>query len=408
MSNSLPQRVIQNSDDDYNDESDSGSSLEDLTSLLTNRISAIRTKQAQDEKIASKETSSFSVRSTRLKKKPENYSQIEAKPKYKYDLKSLAKSTQSYDDTEASSNRVREMLDLNSKLGKSDQSLSILSREAILTTVEAFADGKKHETEKIKGAIENTEASSRHQRWYFFHPRPKKSEVVRRKFPIASIPESWRHEMENYETRKQAFISGFVEDMVFIRKVLPDDLFLWLIDEICWQECDVLRNSYIGVLIQSPIQIHRLMGPDVVTNIFLRLHGTTEGVNIKKKIHPTEEISDYYADQNWSALLSTLSFFTQVADAMSQEARTRLACILLRMSVDILILKNVDIFYRVQKTLENICKSTSIVSWKKFVSSIASNRIPTNIQSVKRLVKVFIAMLSNQIFAFKLLRVYLL
>ncbi|POS82914.1 hypothetical protein EPUL_004772 [Erysiphe pulchra] len=366
MSNSSPERVIQNSDDDCDNDDDSESSLEDLTSLLTSRISDIRTKQALGEKITSKETSSFSVRSTRFRKASGYHSPVDTIPKYKYDLKSLAKSTQSYDDTEASSNRVREMLDLNKKSGKTDPNLSTLTRETILKTVEAFGDEKIHATDKIKGAIEKTEASSMHKRWYFFHPQPKNSDVVRRKLPIATIPESWKHEMENHEKRKQAFVSGFVEDLVSMGKTLPDDLFLWLIDEVCWQECDVLRNSYIAVLTQSSIQIQRLMGPEVITNLFLHLNGTTESTNIKKKIQLIEEIPDYYADQDWSALLSILSFFTQVTDAMSQEARTRLACILLRISVDILILKNVDIFYRVQKTLENLCKSISILNWKKF------------------------------------------
>ncbi|RKF61594.1 hypothetical protein OnM2_040029 [Erysiphe neolycopersici] len=366
MSNSWPERVIQNSDDDNDDDGDSESSLEDLTSFLTSRISDIRSKQSQGGEITSKETSSFSIRSTRFRKATGNHSPVEAKPKYKYDLKSLAKSTQIYDDTEASSNRVREMLDSNNKSGKNDPKIPILSQEAILNTVEVFGDGKRHETDKIRSAIEKTEASFSHQRWYFFHPEPKKSEILRRKLSIASMPESWRHEMENHETRKQAFVSGFIEDLVSMGKTLPDDIFLWLIDEICWQECDVLRNAYIAVLIQSSIQIQRLVGPDVITKLFLHLNGTTEGINIKKKLQPIEEISDYYVDQDWSALLSTLSFFTQVTDAMSQEARTRLVCILLRMSADILILRNVDIFYHVQKTLENLCKSTSIVNWQKF------------------------------------------
>ncbi|KAI6248989.1 hypothetical protein HI914_02792 [Erysiphe necator] len=372
MKKSSPEKVIQNSDDDDGDYN-SESSLEDLTNILTSRISDIRSKQTQGKSSLPNETSSFSTRSTRFRKAPDYHSPVEAKQKYKYDLKSLAKSAQSYDNAEASSNRVREMFELVNRIDETDTNISNLTREDLLNSVEVYGDSREQKTNKIRSVIEKTEASFRQHRWYFFHSKPKNTELMRKKFPLSSIPDNWRHEMGHSETRKQAFISGLVEDVVSIRKSLPDDFFLWLIDEVCREDCEVLRNCYVNVLTKSSSQIQRLVSPELIKNLFLCLNGTLEAINIKGKIELVEEIPEYYADYDWSVLLSILSFFSQVANVLSQESRMQLTCILLRMSLDKFVMRNIDIFFQVQKTLENVCTTTPNVNWTSYCQEVCEN-----------------------------------
>ncbi|RKF56829.1 hypothetical protein GcM3_192008 [Golovinomyces cichoracearum] len=378
MSKSLPDKIILNSDDD----GDSDSSLEDLAVFIAKRNPRVRTRRVQRDTDLSTENSSIAGRLTRPKMSPGYEPSINTKPKYKYDLISLAQSAQGYDATEASSNRVGEIIE-SQKLIDAQALISDnihfdhtdSNQINLLKTVEVCGDGILQDSQRVKQAIERTESNSVSKRWYFFESQVSSTKLIGKPFPITYLTGEWKKNLENAQMREYAFVSGFVEDMVVTGKLLPDEIFLWLIEQVSLQESDILRKSYINVLTNSNSQIKRLMGPELIAKIFLYLKSTCDGTTLKKRIQPSKEIPDYYSSHDWSPLLCILTLFSRVAVALLQEVRTHLTCILLRMSVDNIVLKNVDILDSFQKTINSICKSVSSVDWEQFCKEICENII---------------------------------
>ena len=81
-------------------------------------------------------------------------------------------------------------------------------------------------------AVMRTEATLPEYRWYFFDTQSK-PKPERAPFPDIFISEEWRADLQDPQLRYHSFVSGFAEDMVCFGKNLPDEIFMWMVDEIC-------------------------------------------------------------------------------------------------------------------------------------------------------------------------------
>lgn len=187
-------------------------------------------------------------------------------------------------------------------------------------------------------------------------------------FPIGSIMDDWAKELQDPRARHQTFTSGFVENMVGFGRALPDELFIWLLDEICFEESDLLRNSYCGVLEKSPEQIHRLLNPEVVQRLFRHLGGTTDSTSLTERITPVEEVPNPYPKQEWANLRSIIKLIGRVAQDLRQKTREYAICILLRLGADNVVMNNVDLLCLVHETMSSLCYAVPDPAWEACVS----------------------------------------
>jgi hypothetical protein len=95
------------------------------------------------------------------------------------------------------------------------------------------------EAQKITRAVGRTEATLPEHRWYFFDTQSKLPKPERAPFPDMFIPDSWRADLEDPQLRYHTFVSGFAEDMVLFENNLPDEIFMWMVDEICLDSDEV-------------------------------------------------------------------------------------------------------------------------------------------------------------------------
>jgi hypothetical protein len=186
-------------------------------------------------------------------------------------------------------------------------------------------------------------------------------------FPTKVVPQNWKTELMDPKTRYQTFISGFAEDMVTFGKKLPDELFLWVLDEACMEANDPLRTSYLNTVRESIEQTHRLLNPDSIIKIFRALGGSSVGTEINQKVVPVSKLTDPYSNRDWSSLLSLINFFGQISRSLQQRTRTTIICILLRMSMDYVVFENVDVLDSVQGTINRLCKHTPDEEWETCV-----------------------------------------
>jgi hypothetical protein len=289
--------------------------------------------------------------------------------KRNFDLKSLASHAEADRKTEASSKRIKAMQEASEKkenmttLGGHDATAKIKNSNILQDVVGGPEDG---DLNKIARAVARTEATLTEQRWYFFDTQANPSKPQRMSFPTKSIPENLQNHFKDPNRRHQTFVSGFAEDMVSIGKALPDEIFLWMLDEICVESSEPLRVSYCNVLKQSPEQVYCLINPNVIRKMFERLGANPTRMTATEKIRPVPALAEPYGGRDWSKLRSLIKFFGMIAKSL--QPRTWVVSMLLRMSIDRMVLDNVDIFDLVQEAIIRLCKYVPDDAWENCVS----------------------------------------
>ncbi|CAG8949688.1 hypothetical protein HYFRA_00004006, partial [Hymenoscyphus fraxineus] len=340
-------RIIKSSDDE---DEDSDSSLEDLSVILGKRSSAQSTYK----------TAPGTPPASRFRRGPYNFhlSPLPVQTKYKFDMKSLIKQAEKDEATEASAKRIKAMVAAPQQEAESRSRLDPAKgfNGALLESVVA---GKEDGgMQKVQRALMRTEATTVEKCWYFFDAQnPPK--VTRQAFPSKAVSQEWKGDLRSSEMRHHTFVSGFAEDMISYGKLLPDEIFLWILDEACHEQEDALRTAYYSILQESTQQIQRLLTPKLVEANLRNIGGTSTATDITKKIKQTAvPVGASSIDYEWAPLRSLIRFYQQVAQSLKQESRQHLICSLLRVSADKNVCKSVDLLDLLQATIRRLCKYT--------------------------------------------------
>ncbi|KAI9056143.1 hypothetical protein LZ554_001071 [Drepanopeziza brunnea f. sp. 'monogermtubi'] len=349
--NSFSDRIINDSDDQ-----DSDSSLEDLSTLLAAR----RSSSASRPKTSGDRAKTPPRHQTRTNKFP--VSPLTVLPKYKFDLKALIAHKESDDAAEASSKRFKAMLETKHDEDVAMDGDATANHNALL---ESFvADGEEGHADKVNRALRRTEATVADPRWYFFETQAELGKPKRKPFPVASIPESWKSVLMDPEARHQTFLSGFAEDMVSLGQQLPDELFLWMLDEVSIESNAPLRTSYLNLFRQC---------------------GTARTTSLKEAIRPVQRLADPYPSRDWAKLLSVIKFLGQAAEILNQSSRTYAISMLLRMSVDKMVFENTDIHDSMQQSMARLCYHIPDDIWNASCSQICKSLFTTTTEPSLRL-----------------------
>jgi len=283
--------------------------------------------------------------------------------KKKFDLKSLVSHAEDDEAAEATTQRYKAMLE-EPDIEENDRSSSDAAKRGkfkhsvLLESV--VADGEDGGTHRVARAIQRTEATIVEQRWYFFETGTKQVKPERKRFPVASVPETWKDVLVDPRMRQQTFASGFAEDMVSMGHELPEELFLWMLDEVSVEARDPLRTAYLSTMRESHEQITRLITDDAIRSMFLRLGANPKAQEVEA-LKSVNKLKCPYPRRNWANLLAIIKFFGQVAKLLDEKSRRYLIFILLKMSLDKMVSENVDIHAAVQETIARLCQY--IVDW---------------------------------------------
>ncbi|PVH84915.1 hypothetical protein DL98DRAFT_651230 [Cadophora sp. DSE1049] len=345
-------RVIQNSDD----EDDSDDSLEDLSTILAARFpnSASRAKMSGDKPTPT------TPAAPRYKTRTNNFhvSPLPVLSKKKFDLKSLVSHAQDDEAAEATTQRYKAMLEEPDIEEDDRSSLDPAKRGKFKHSVlleSVVAGGEDGGAHRVARAIQRTEATVIEQRWYFFETGTKQVKPERKRFPVASVPESWKDVLVDPQMRQHTFAFGFAEDMVSMGHELPDELLLWMFDEVSVDVRDPLRTAYLSIMGQSHEQMKRLVTVDAIKSMFVRLGAIAKAQEVDA-VRPVNKLKDPYPRRDWANLRAIIKFFGQVAKLLDEKSRRYLIFILLKMSLDKIVSDNVDVHEAVQETIARLCQ----------------------------------------------------
>ncbi|KAI0172487.1 hypothetical protein GGR52DRAFT_544823 [Hypoxylon sp. FL1284] len=319
---------IRGSDDE---EDDSDDSLESLSVFYTRKGPA---PHQRDHTLTSTPKAKR-VASTNLK------SPLTLQPKHQFDLKHLVDHARQSARAEESARRADALInqsdsdDGHSKhLAEVQKNPELLEKTArnLLNSDEEDAKGGK-----LMRAMNRTRAEESQRRHYFFDLEQSLVRPPRHQFPRKAARGCWKC-LADSRARAQAFIIGLPHTIVSKGRPLPDELFLWVLDEVCVEKNAQLRLQYCNLVALCPDSIARLVTEAQLYSMLERLGGPKyhEG-HQDTKLPSFPRVEDPYRRKDWAGLVAFLELLERMAPNLSTPNVVDAIQLLLRMALDPLV-----------------------------------------------------------------------
>ena len=224
---------------------------------------------------------------------------------------------------------------------------------------------------RLKNAIQRTEALQHSKSWAFFDDKTEEPPAQDHDFP--SIQDDRLSRLLSQPVpRQQAFIGGYAGE--YAMKVgLPDEVLLWIMDEISLEPRDDLRLSYASTLNYATDQLVPLLTPQYVESLCRNLGASAASLHLTKPVIPRANVSRNTKFKYQPTLLSWLNLLARVAGDLGTETRIHLIIILCRLSLDHAIVKDGHALSTIGETFASLVESTSEDVFLKEVSEALSD-----------------------------------
>lgn len=349
--------VIAASDDDEDEDASSDDELEDLMAKFDPRKNVPRPSDRSShvyETPKAKRTMTGSFHS----------SPLTINPKHQFDMKALAMDALRDDATNASSLRNREAAD--------EAAASAASRDdpsdAFLDIVQDRGGANAH---KVLRAVQRAAPGQSQMRYCFFLTEyaPPPSSAISKK--VSSGP--WRLLTHgNLEAREQYLVSGFPQLILQKSGGLPEELFEWILSEICIQKSRLMQQEYCNLLSNCPEYIQSRVNPELLEGLFLRLGANEELKKDKEELEIAKVEAEPYQGRDWSCLRSFIRLLRLMSQHMPLPSVKYSIQTLLRMSMDKFLICTIDVLAEHENTVQYLLDALQLSSWDSFVSNTPS------------------------------------
>ncbi|KAI1464589.1 uncharacterized protein F4812DRAFT_160497 [Daldinia caldariorum] len=323
---------IKGSDDE---DGDSDDSLESISAFIQ-RKNGPSPYQRDSNLTSTPRAKRIASNSSSLLKSP-----LTLQPKHKFDLKSLINHARQSDRADESARRADELINQSEDDDDNDQILTDVQNDPTLlqkTAKELLKDDEEDtKGDKLMRAMNRTKIDASRRLCYFFSLEPPLFKPPRSPFPEKGAKGCWRC-LANSRTRDQAVILGLPHAIASKGKALPDELFLWILDEVCAERNVQLRIQYCNLVTLCPDSIARLVTEKRLYSMLERMDGpkSPQSQNITK-LESFPRVEDPYPGRDWSGLVTFLELLKRMAPNLKSQNAIGAIKLLVRMGLDPLV-----------------------------------------------------------------------
>ncbi|KAI0124736.1 hypothetical protein BJ170DRAFT_685615 [Xylariales sp. AK1849] len=313
---------IKGSDDDDDDSDDS---LESLSEIIGRKIGTTATQRGPGFTTPKAKRVASGVHRSPLT--------LQQQPKHKFDLKSLVNHARQDDATEESARRGDELLKVMAKRKEEEKNQHDPSKMRPTTEELLGEDDEDGEVDKLTMAMDRTQGDESHPRCYFFNIDEAPRNVPRQPFPkVVAKKKPWSI-LADAGMREQMFIRGLPTTLALKGKELPDELYRWILDEICVEKNLQLKMQYINLAALCRDDTRRLVNCQQLHYMLQKLGGPKYAMP-PDKFELSPGLPNPYPGRDWSSLGYFLELLDRVAPNMTPDNATNAVQMLLRMSLD--------------------------------------------------------------------------
>lgn len=286
---------------------------------------------------------------------------VPAAPKYKFQLNSLV--TLSGKDAVAEA----KLAEAKSKLAAAGGELLNADNSTITEKDLASVVEDDEAAGQLAQAMDKTDALQQDEVWHFF--RDSDTRPAEQSFPSRSLPpESWAMMLKSRETREQAFTSGCVQ-MIAATKALPEELMIWMMDELVYQTGDQLAHAYLRTLQSCGTRASACLDPSRLHQLFRDLGAKQEAMDSSGSLAPSRQSDDTPNPSLPSGLRWILDLLRILAPGFGNDTRSAALNIALRLCFDASVLADGRLQYSVQESTSALIESIPAALAEETVST---------------------------------------
>ncbi|KAI1475198.1 hypothetical protein F4774DRAFT_301053 [Daldinia eschscholtzii] len=323
---------IKGSDDE---DGDSDDSLESISAFIQ-RKNGPAPYQRDSNLTSTPKAKRIASHSSSVLKSP-----LTLQPKHKFDLKSLINHARQSDRADESARRADELINQSEEDDDDAQILTEVQNDPSLLQKTAKEllnnDEEDAKGDKLMRAMNRTKVDGSREICYFFSLEPPLFKPPRSPFPEKAATGCWRC-LANPRTRDQAVILGLPHTIVSKGKGLPDELFLWVLDEVCAERNAQLRIQYGNLVALCPDSITRLITEERLYSMLERMGGPKYSQNRHNtRLESLPKVEDPYPGRDWSGLVTFFELLKRMAPKLELQNAIGVMKLLVRMGLDPLV-----------------------------------------------------------------------
>ena len=355
--------MIRNSDDELGSDA---SSLEDLDKILNKNGDMTSTPEPRLPYLPAEALSAERKRRVVKKKARRASSPLPVRPSPKFSLQDLAKQRRDYECSRKCIAEARDLL--KAQQGKENRK-DVPDGHLIDDLMQDHAD--LEDIDRLKVAIQRTEALHYDETWSFFDAHAKTKPFSTPEFPSFE-DETLGALLSDNTLRQQTFMSGFVED--YAKKApLPEELLLWILDASYSEPRDDLRQAYANTLREASEQIASILTVDCLNSVFEKVGASAVALNIEEPVLPRATFPEGSQNDERLSLLFILELLRRVSSTLGIDTRTHAVSLLCRLLLDENIINNGRLLNSLEHTLTSLFQQASFSdpeSQAQFVETI--------------------------------------
>ncbi|GKT99882.1 unnamed protein product [Fusarium langsethiae] len=352
-SSPAPKREIQASDDEDDFGSSSDDSLEDLSTIIGRGRPAKATQSPARNLFATPKAKRTAVEF--------HTSPLTIIPKHKFDLRALAKDARQDDAITASSMRAKAFSELDDQAD-----VQMMTDEALRDVMEDIVKNNTgQDAQKVMRAVKRSETGQSELRYCFFskdYTLPLSSSA-----PKKFNKGHWRLLTQgDHKTREQHLASGVPLTLLQLQGGLPDELFDWILNDICAQKSSLVRQEYCNLLSNCTDLIEPRITPQRLEELLYRFGASSELEQCDSELDISKPGVEPYEGRDWSPLSSFLSLLTAISPHMSADSIVYASQALLRMSMDKFLIYDINLLTTYELTIGTLLEAIPQPSWDTF------------------------------------------
>lgn len=286
----------------------------------------------------------------------------------------LLKDAKRDSSTEQSYKRLQSRQE-DEKKGRPDQRLAGDSlRDKLL---DAVGNEEDHRLDKVVRAVERTERTASKQGWYFFRPTVDSEGPNRYPFPAKCLRDICGKEA-NVKGPQDLDLRLLNLSLKLRRETLPEELFLWMVDEVCVEKSSLRRDELCRILRLYPSSsIAGQITPNYLEGLFLRLGASEDirsflGNRSSKAVDTVGVPEEGLYERDWRCLCSVLETLQAISSGLGPDAMLYVMQMVLAMSIDPELFLDPDVLCICRKLLLSVASAFPSSQWGGTVSRQSS------------------------------------
>lgn len=265
---------------------------------------------------------------------------------------------------------------MEDKDDETDEDAAAALKDHIKASTKGADEDEAANKARILKALDRTQVKSTRKRYYFFNQEEAPTSALgRRPFPKEAAKGPWKI-LEDAKHRQIHFQSGMPYGIQEHMGGLPDEIFLWILEEVSFETNYDLRTEYVKLLSICHMQISRLVTPDRLRQLFANLGATKDIDNLEAAVGFRDEDSNPYTDRDWSRVRSILNLVASTSSYLNPNVLGTGMQILLRFGMDGIALENFGLTQDWRQAAESVARAVPNPAWSTFVSTFLQTHIP--------------------------------